>query len=88
MFLKTYFIFGMAETIGGGGEMRGGTSYSSLPRWPFENICKIDRFLRMVICKLHASKMLIYNILKPFSSLILCSILPVININFMCSHYK
>lgn len=30
----------MAEIKGGGGEMRGGTSYSSSPRCPFENICK------------------------------------------------
>lgn len=36
----TYFILGMTEAAGRGGESRGGTSYSSFIRWPFEKTLK------------------------------------------------
>lgn len=44
-FIKlTYFIVGMTEPAGRGGESRGGTSYSSFIRWPFEKTWKAHKY--------------------------------------------
>lgn len=40
IFSDTHLMLGRRVAAGGGGESRGGTSYSSLPRWPLEKTWK------------------------------------------------